>query len=115
MNIQHNCHRNQCTNSGYENVRQERQPTDVQRRVIVHNNTADLLLNTAQMRDAIWMSPLRQSIGVTAVREMLETAIYQGVQTEIDKRKGQRPAMLGAEDGSRGRGRGRRGRGANRT
>ena len=112
MNVQHNCHQNHCTDSGHENVLQERQPTNVRRRAIVHSNTTDLILNTAQMRDTVWMGPLRQSIRAAAAHEVLETSIYQGVQAEIDKRK--ELGTPGNEDSPRGRGRGQRGRGGGR-
>jgi hypothetical protein len=59
------------------------------------------------MRDVVWMGPLRQHIEATIVDAMLETAIYDGVKAEIDKRKRQRQGMVGSVASSQGQGRGR--------
>lgn len=62
MNIQHNCADNKCNTLGSRPVYQERQLTEQTRPAVSHiRTTDDLVLNTAQMRDAIHLQHFRVS------------------------------------------------------
>lgn len=54
MNVQHNCAGNHCDASGSELVWQEREEHGT-RQAIHHKNPDDIFLNTAKMRDAIYV------------------------------------------------------------
>ncbi|KAJ6474054.1 hypothetical protein C8R47DRAFT_1076489 [Mycena vitilis] len=60
VNVQHNCLDNKCGPTGSRFVFQEREKTAQTRAEIVHTqNPADLVLNTAQMRDAVHLQRFR--------------------------------------------------------
>lgn len=86
LNLQHDCVTHKCGFTVRGFVRQERQTTSVEERGIDHINPLDLVLNTARMRDAVHMHTLRTKIDTEEID--LVAAIFQGVKSEIDKRKG---------------------------
>ena len=84
MNTQHDCHRNGCQTSGIRYVYQERIRTDITTPVVEHLiNPNDLILNTAQMRDAVHLQRFR--IPSTPLNE--EIVIQESVAQAIDQWK----------------------------
>ncbi|KAJ7886066.1 hypothetical protein B0H13DRAFT_2535282 [Mycena leptocephala] len=60
VNVQHNCMDNQCGPTGSRPVFQERERTNQTRAQIAHlQNPTDVVLNTAQMRDAVHLQRFR--------------------------------------------------------
>ncbi|KAI0723525.1 hypothetical protein C8Q76DRAFT_614464 [Earliella scabrosa] len=60
VNVQHNCDARGCTDSGSRRTREERLLTNKTTTMVEHNVPLDdLLLNTAQMRDALYVQPFR--------------------------------------------------------
>jgi len=108
VNTQHDCHRNGCQTSGIRYVYQERIRTDITTPVVEHLiNPDDLILNTAQMRDAVHLQKFR--IPSTPLNE--EIVIHESVARAIDQRKVAGERASGSR-GGRGRGgQGRRGQG----
>lgn len=102
MNVQHNCARNKCQLSASNFVRQERQLTTQTRQAILHLNPADLVLNTARMRDSVFISVFRKKPTLNGVAEV-ENAILEGATKEIHARK---ETVRGVGQQGRGRGRG---------
>lgn len=105
MNTQHDCHRNGCQTSGICYVYQERIRTDITTPVVEHLiNPNDLILNTAQMRDAVHLQKFR--IPSTPLNK--EIVIQESVARAIDQRKmaGERAS---GSCGGRGQGRGGQG------
>lgn len=80
MNVQHNCALHQCTTAQIRHVYQERERTDATEPIISHvRNPEDIVLNTAQMRDAAYVQRFRlqsplldedQIITASAAREV---------------------------------------------
>ncbi|KAJ6462550.1 hypothetical protein C8R45DRAFT_841581 [Mycena sanguinolenta] len=80
VNVQHNCMDNKCGPTGSRPVFQERERTDQSRAQIVHSqNPADLVLNTAQMRDARYLQRFR----INTPQLDPETVIYQSAINEV--------------------------------
>ncbi|KAJ7601530.1 hypothetical protein B0H17DRAFT_1241343 [Mycena rosella] len=79
-NVQHNCIDNNCGPAGSRPVYQERQITNHTRAEIAHlQNPTDLVLNTAQMRDAVHLQPFR--IDTPAMDK--DTIIHQSAANEL--------------------------------
>ncbi|RDB27987.1 hypothetical protein Hypma_002121 [Hypsizygus marmoreus] len=84
VNAQHNCAENRCTDSGTQPVYQERQLTEHTRPIIQHSrNPRQLVLNTAQMRDARYLQKFRIASEPLDAEEILEQSVF----TEIAIRK----------------------------
>ncbi|KAJ6461447.1 hypothetical protein C8R45DRAFT_1056025 [Mycena sanguinolenta] len=80
VNVQHNCMDNKCGPTGSRPVFQERERTDQSRAQIVHSqNPTDLVLNTAQMRDARYLQRFR----INTPQLDPETVIYQSAINEV--------------------------------
>lgn len=86
VNLQHNCVAHNCSLSVRGFARQERQVTSIEELGVRHTEPSDLILNTAQMRDAVHMHLLRVQTHPDEID--LTAAIFEGVKSEIDKRKG---------------------------
>jgi hypothetical protein len=85
VNIQHNCAQHKCQASGNQPVYQERQQTMHTVKAIQHlNQPNDLILNTAQMRDAVHL----QKFCLTSEPLDLEDVIMASAAREIKGRKG---------------------------
>ncbi|PBK79410.1 hypothetical protein ARMGADRAFT_1049148 [Armillaria gallica] len=80
VNVQHDCSRNDCTPDASVPIFQERQQTDKVHRRIRHRNPADIVLNTAQMRDAVHVQPFRRPSPALNADEI----IHRSVQKEVD-------------------------------
>jgi hypothetical protein len=60
VNVQHNCAQYQCGTTNVRHVYQERERTDQTQATVSHSkHPEDLMLNTAQMRDAIHVQAYR--------------------------------------------------------
>ncbi|KIM36126.1 hypothetical protein M413DRAFT_31880 [Hebeloma cylindrosporum] len=97
VNVQHDCASSQCGPTGVQHVYQERHRTNTTRPVIMHTKNPDsLMLNTAQMRDAIHVQRFRIPAGGLSSEDILKTS----AEAELSSRKAS-PAVRGK--GSRGR------------
>ncbi|KAH7923808.1 hypothetical protein BV22DRAFT_1105892 [Leucogyrophana mollusca] len=83
INVQHNCAANGCTDDGLTTVYEEREATAKKQRRIEHHHIEDLMLNTAQMRDAVHVQRFR----IQADDLDREQAILHGAASEIEGRK----------------------------
>ena len=86
MNLQHDCVTHKCGLAAESFVRQERQLTSTEKWGIRHVNPSDLVLNMAQMRDAVYMQSLCVEVCLEEID--LNAAIFEGVKSQIDRRKG---------------------------
>ncbi|KAK7027593.1 hypothetical protein R3P38DRAFT_2526141, partial [Favolaschia claudopus] len=94
VNVQHNCSVQGCGATGFRYVYQERERSNETRPVIVHAGLpADLVLNTAQMRDAVNLQPYR----VNSERLDADTIIKSFVLREFDLRKAANAVAAGAQ------------------
>ena len=109
INAQHNCYQNQCGTTGFRYIYQERVQTQTKYSTVEHKrNPNDLVLNTAQMCDAIYVQEYR----INSQPLDAESVIQEGAARVIDARK---TADLMSNEttnnrGRQGRGRGRGGR-----
>ncbi|KAF7976125.1 hypothetical protein HWV62_7571 [Athelia sp. TMB] len=87
VNVQHNCSANSCTTAKTRPVFQEREITESVRDAVHHVGAPfDLVLNTAQMRDAIHVQQFR--VPCVVLDEVAEERIIEAsVRREIDVRK----------------------------
>ncbi|KAI0258001.1 hypothetical protein BC834DRAFT_964009 [Gloeopeniophorella convolvens] len=85
VNVQHRCLANGCKASGSEHMYQERIAVGHTRAAVEHINPGDLILNTAQMRNAAHVDMFRFRAEPTAVD--LDNAVLSGVRNEIDTQK----------------------------
>ncbi|KAF8966226.1 hypothetical protein BDZ97DRAFT_1657897 [Flammula alnicola] len=115
VNTQHDCDTNKCTTSGFRYVYQERVRTQRRAPIVQHiKNPDDLILNTAQMRDAIHLQKFRIPPAVLDEPAVIDAS----VRRMIDKRKKSKEDTEKEASGqasmrghSRGRGARARGRG----
>ncbi|KAI6018600.1 hypothetical protein BKA83DRAFT_4464938 [Pisolithus microcarpus] len=83
INVQHNCAGHQCTGSSTVSVYEEREKTTKTARRIEHREPADLILNTAQMHNAIYVQQFR-----TQVQQIQrDWAIHTGAAAELNAQK----------------------------
>ncbi|KAJ7659053.1 hypothetical protein DFH06DRAFT_1326896 [Mycena polygramma] len=88
VNVQHNCLDNKCGPSGSRPVFQERIKTTQTRAEIAHSkNTHDIVLNTAQMRDAVHLQRFRVPSEVLD----FDKVVYDSAQKEVRARKAGEP------------------------
>lgn len=102
MNVQHNCMDNQCGPTGSRPVFQERERTNQTRAQIAHlQNPTDVVLNTAQMRDAVHLQRFRINtphldehtvIHQSAVNEIAASKTLESTQTNRQPRRNSSPA-----------------------
>jgi hypothetical protein len=84
VNVQHNCLENNCAPTGSVPVFQERTKTTRTIARVVHvRNVDDVVLNTAQMRDAIHVQPFR----LDSTPMDREVVINQSAAKEVAARK----------------------------
>ncbi|KAF5384421.1 hypothetical protein D9615_003216 [Tricholomella constricta] len=104
VNVQHNCAANHCDLSATEVIREERQMTDRTRRAVKHFSPHDIMLNTAQMRDALHVQHFR----IPPQRLDRAKAILEGATRETNQQKAKEQLITGSSQNTgRGRGRGR--------
>ncbi|KAI5982242.1 hypothetical protein EDC04DRAFT_2915769 [Pisolithus marmoratus] len=83
VNVQHNCARHRCTGSAAVSVYEEREKTTKTTRRIEHLVPSDLILNTAQMRNATHVQQFR-----TQVQQLdRDRAIHTGAAAELNAQK----------------------------
>ncbi|KIJ57791.1 hypothetical protein HYDPIDRAFT_103839, partial [Hydnomerulius pinastri MD-312] len=104
INVQHNCAAHACEAVPIAPVREEREVTKKRELRVEHRNIEDLILNTAQMRDAVHVQRFR----ISAPPLDREFAIYAGAAAEVEaqklkdqhstttKLKGKQPARMSA-------------------
>ncbi|KAF4609714.1 hypothetical protein D9613_011993 [Agrocybe pediades] len=108
VNTQHNCLEYDCRPTGFRHVYQERVQTGTRASIQHSGNLGDKILNTAQMRDAIYVQQFR--IPSTPLDE--DTIVVESVARTIDQR---RTADKGSTTSTRLPGRGRLGGAAARA
>lgn len=80
VNVQHNCVEQHCQASGSQPIYQERQLTKNTRPIITHVRVPnDLVLNTAQMRDAIYV----QQFHIASENLDLDEIVHQSAVKEL--------------------------------
>ncbi|KAF4615110.1 hypothetical protein D9613_003453 [Agrocybe pediades] len=83
VNTQHNCLQYDCRPTGFRHVYQERVQTGTRVSIQHSGNLGDKILNTAQMRDAIYVQQFR--IPSTPLDE--DTIVVESVARTIDQRR----------------------------
>ncbi|KAH9948702.1 hypothetical protein B0H21DRAFT_890351 [Amylocystis lapponica] len=83
VNVQHKCAEHQCTTSGARSVYQERRHTDQIRPAVAHRTPSALVLNTAQMRDAIHVQRFRIASPSLDTNQI----VHASVAREVDAQK----------------------------
>lgn len=112
VNMQHNCVGNKCDNSGTKAVFEEREDTGRTVATVKHKNQHDVMLNTAQMRNAKYVQVMRIHPG--SVRDEVRDrdvryAVEREIATQTAKAKGgeakgkSKATKSGAQAGSTGR------------
>ncbi|KAK7015952.1 hypothetical protein R3P38DRAFT_3203654 [Favolaschia claudopus] len=101
VNVQHNCMDHQCAATATQAVYQERTKTNQIRSEIAHrSNIDDVVLNTAQMRDAVHVQKFR----VASEPLNLDIIVHASAVKEIQARKANDPTpsalLAGASPGS---------------
>jgi len=118
VNTQHDCDSNKCTTTGFRYVYQERVRTQRRAPIVEHlRNPDDLILNTAQMRDAVHVQKFRippdaldePAILDASVRRVIDQRKHQKDDTEKKRKDNAERGVRGR--GSRARGGPARGRG----
>ncbi|KAJ7124727.1 hypothetical protein C8R43DRAFT_898835 [Mycena crocata] len=95
VNVQHNWVDNDCDTTGSFPVYQERtRTTQTLARVAHKGNLDDMVLNTAQMRDAIHVQPFR----IHPTLPDLDTVVHQSAAKEIGARKARAAAAAEASN-----------------
>ncbi|KAL1740323.1 hypothetical protein HDZ31DRAFT_76965 [Schizophyllum fasciatum] len=85
VNAQHNCAGNHCDLGNTRPVYLERERTTITLPAWRHFNEADLVLNTAKMRDALFIQPFASThrhVSMDEVDEMLRTAVAEHLEAE---------------------------------
>jgi hypothetical protein len=109
VNIQHNCAEQECKAVGHQSVYQECQLTTQTRPIVIHNRADnDLVLNTAQMRDAIHIQRFRISSEILDMDGIVHESAVKGLAAlkAIDTVSGT-TASSASKCGSAGHARGR--------
>ncbi|CAK5277165.1 unnamed protein product [Mycena citricolor] len=85
VNVQHNCIKYKCDTSGSVPVYQERvKTTQTQAQIHHRGDRDDVVLNTAQMRDALYLQTFR----IDAPPPNLEMVVHESAAKEISLRQG---------------------------
>jgi predicted ABC-class ATPase len=80
VNVQHNCAEQHCKATGHRDIYQERQLTTHTQPTVAHNRVPnDLVLNTAQMQDAIHVQGFR----ITSESLDLDDIVHQSAVNEL--------------------------------
>lgn len=104
--MQHNCLGNNCATSGLRVVREERESTGRTVPTVVHKNPADLMLNTAQMRDAKYVRKLR--VPPAEIEDTVRAnEIRYAVEREVILQSAKSKAEARGEAGAKGKGKGK--------
>lgn len=87
MNAQHNCSEHHCGTANTRNVYQEREKTAQTRPVVSHIMPQDVVLNTAQMRDAVYVQKFRQRSATLDAEQLITESAAREVVTQKALRK----------------------------
>ncbi|KAJ7578564.1 hypothetical protein C8J56DRAFT_718377, partial [Mycena floridula] len=90
VNVQHNCKANGCGPTGSVPIYQERTRTASTKAIIEHlKNPDDLILNTAQMRDAVHVQSFREPVEALDSNNIVHAAVQEivDVRKEAAKKK----------------------------
>jgi hypothetical protein len=116
VNTQHHCERNGCLSSGFRYIYQERVQTEHQTSVVEHRrNPQDLMLNTAQMRDAVHLQKFRVPSTTINRESLLQESVAQAINQRrtivenLENESGGAGGSSSSRGRVRGRGRGRLG------
>jgi hypothetical protein len=82
VNVQHNCSEHRCGTANTRDVYQEREKTDQTRPVVSHIMPQDVVLNTAQMRDAVHVQKFRQRSAVLDADQLITESAAREVVTQ---------------------------------
>jgi hypothetical protein len=92
VNVQHNCAQYQCATTHVRHVYQERERTDQTQSMVSHSkHPEDLMLNTAQMRDAIRVQVYRLRSPDLDEEEIITASAAREVATQKAARKALEP------------------------
>jgi hypothetical protein len=93
VNVQHNCARYQCSTTHVRHVYQERERTDQTQPMVSHSKQPeDLMLNTAQMRDAIHVQAYRLRSPDLDEENIIMASAVREVAAQKAARKASEPA-----------------------
>jgi hypothetical protein len=87
VNAQHNCSEHRCGTANTRDVYQEREKTDQTRPAVLHIMPQDVVLNTAQMRDAVHVQKFRQCLAVLDTDQLITESAAREVVTQKALRK----------------------------
>lgn len=85
--MQHNCSQRKCGTSDTQEVYQEREKTGQMQPVVSHIAPQDILLNTAQMRDAIHVQKFRQHSATLNPNDIITASAAREVRAQKELRK----------------------------
>lgn len=89
VNVQHNCSHHNCGTADTHTIYQEREKTDQTRSAVSHIAPHDIVLNMAQMRDAIHVQKYRLHPGTLNA----DTIITQSAAREVAAQKASRKSL----------------------
>ncbi|KAF8148334.1 hypothetical protein K438DRAFT_1625608, partial [Mycena galopus ATCC 62051] len=87
INIQHNCADNQCRSTRSRVVLNEREATSERALAIEHLSELDLIVNTAQMRDAASLNGFRWTPNALITGDIIQTAAEQSYAERQKQKK----------------------------
>ncbi|THH23057.1 hypothetical protein EUX98_g8121 [Antrodiella citrinella] len=87
VNVQHNCASHGCDLSAHRPVFQERVETQFTRAATAHRFPRDLVLNTAQMRDAVLLQPFRIPSTALNMDDIVTASAAREVKMEKTKQQ----------------------------
>jgi len=82
VNVQHNCAVHGCDLSAYRRVWQERVQTELTQPIVAHRAPNDMVLNTAQMRDAVLLQRFRIPSSVLILDDIVTASVAREIQAE---------------------------------
>ena len=89
VNVQHNCSQHNCGTAATRTIYQEREKTNQTRPAVSHIAPHDIVLNTAQMRDAIHVQKYRLHSGTLNA----DTIITQSAAREVVAQRASRKSL----------------------
>ncbi|KAL0566487.1 hypothetical protein V5O48_015525 [Marasmius crinis-equi] len=95
VNVQHDCIRNDCQVKEVHFRRQERHITPIRKGAVVHEGDLhDIVLNTAQMRDALYVQRFRIPMTLLDVEQTLMESVKKEVESRRPKNSRLNPLAL---------------------
>ena len=87
VNAQHNCSEHHCGTANTRNVYQEHEKTAQTQPVVSHIMPQDVVLNTAQMQDAVYVQKFRQCLATLDAEQLIMESAACKVVTQKAMRK----------------------------